>query len=80
MDSKLTLNKLPLKMNSRVISVECKENLIKRIYDFGIVKDCEITPLYRSPFGDPTAYLVKNAIIALRAEDSKNIIVTPIKK
>ena len=80
MDSKLTLNRLPLKTKARVTSVECKEHLIKRIYDFGIVKDCEIIPLYRSPFGDPTAYLVKNAIIALRAEDSKNIFVTPIKK
>ena len=79
MDSKLTLNNLPLNIKARVDSVECKENLIKRIYDFGIIKDCEIIPLYRSPFGDPTAYLIKNAIIALRVVDSKNIIVTPIK-
>lgn len=80
MDSKLTLNSLPLNTKAIVNSVECKENLINRIYDFGIVKDCEIIPLYRSPFGDPTAYLIKNAIIALRKEDSKDIFVTPIKE
>lgn len=78
MDSKLTLNNLPLNTKAVVNSVDCKGNLINRIYDFGIIKNCVITPIYRSPFGDPTAYLVKNAIIALRANDSKDITVTPI--
>ena len=79
MDSKLTLNDLPLNIKANILSVECKENLINRMYDFGIMKNGEITPIYRSPFGDPTAYLVKNAIVALRADDCKKITVTPIK-
>lgn len=78
MDKKLTLNELPLNKSAVVNSVECKENLINRIYDFGIIKNSVITPIYRSPFGDPTAYLIKNAVVALREKDCKNITVTPL--
>lgn len=78
MDKKLTLNELPLNVSAVVNSVECKENLINRIFDFGIIKNSVITPIYRAPFGDPTAYLIKNAVVALREKDCKYITVTPL--
>ncbi len=68
---------LPIDKTAVINSVECRENLKNRIYDLGITENTEITPIYKSPFGDPTAYLVKNAIIALRKNDSKKIYVTP---
>lgn len=79
MKEKFTLDNLPLEQSAVIYSIECKDCLINRIYDMGILKDTVIKPLYRSPFGDPTAYLVKNAVIALRNKDSKYITVTPIK-
>lgn len=79
MKDKYTLNNLPMEQSAVISSIDCKECLINRIYDMGILKGTVITPLYRSPFGDPTAYLVKNAVIALRNKDSKYITVTPIK-
>ena len=78
MKKKCTLNSLPLNKSASVDSINCCENLINRIYDIGILENTVITPLFRSPFGDPTAYLVKNAVIAIRNKDSKNITVTPI--
>ena len=78
MKDKYTLNNLPMEQSAVISSIDCKECLINRIYDMGILKRTVITPLYRSPFGDPTAYLVKNAVIALRNKDSKYITVTPI--
>lgn len=78
MKDKYTLNNLPMEQSAVISSIDCKECLINRIYDMGILKGTVITPLYRSPFGDPTAYLVKNAVIALRNKDSKYITVTPI--
>lgn len=78
MKDKTTLDNLPLDKSAVVFSIDCNDCLINRIYDMGILKDTVITPLYRSPFGDPTAYLVKNAVIALRNKDSKYITVTPI--
>lgn len=79
MKDKYTLNNLPMEQSAVISSIDCKECLINRIYDMGILKGTVITPLYRSPFGDPTAYLVKNAVIALRNKDSQYIAVTPIK-
>ena len=79
MENKCTLNKLPINKSAVINSVECNGTIKSRIMDFGFIEDALVTPLFTSPFGDPTAYLIKNAIIALRYKDSKNIIVTPIK-
>ena len=78
MEEKCTLNNLPLDKSAIVNSVDCKENLINRVFDLGIIKDSIITPIYRSPFGDPTAYLIKNAVVALRNKDCQKITVTPL--
>lgn len=78
MKDKTTLDNLPLDKSAVISSIECTDCLINRIYDMGMLKDTVITPLFRSPFGDTTAYLVKNAVIALRNKDSKYITVTPI--
>ncbi len=78
MNEKYTLDNLPLNKSAVVNNVNCKESLKNRIYDLGILNNVKITPVYKSPFGDPTAFIVKNAIIALRNKDCKNITVTPI--
>lgn len=79
MEDKCTLNKLPINKSAIINSVKGNGNFKTRIMDFGFIEEALVTPLFTSPFGDPTAYLIKNAIIALRYKDSKNIIVTPIK-
>ncbi len=79
LEEKCTLDKLPLDIDAVVISVECKENIINRIFDFGIIENSVIRPVFKSPFGNPTAYLIKNSVVALREKDSKNITVSPIK-
>ena len=78
MEEKCSLNNLPLRKSAQIDSVECSENLKNRLYDLGILNGAVITPLYHSPFGDPTAYLIKNAVVALRQKDCKNIFVTPL--
>ncbi len=78
MNDVCTLNNLPLYKSGLILSIKCKDYLINRIFDMGILENTMIKPLYRSPFGDPTAYLVKNTVIALREKDSKYITVTPI--
>ncbi len=79
MENKYTLNELPINKSAVINSVKCNGALKNRIMDFGFIEDALVTPLFTSPFGDPTAFLIKNAIVALRYKDSKNIIVTPIK-
>ena len=77
MKEKCSLDKLPLGVTGIVYRVNCNENVKNRIFDFGIMENSPVIPLFTSPFGDPSAYLVKNAVVALRNNDCKDIIVTP---
>lgn len=47
----------------------------RRLRDMGLVQGTRVECLQRSPFGDPAAYLVRGAVIALRREDSSRILV-----
>ena len=38
--------------------------------DLGFTKGTKIVPVFRSPFGDPTAFEIRGTVIALRKEDS----------
>ena len=77
MDEKIRLNDLSINKTAVISSVECNEHFKNRIFDLGIIEGEEITPIFKSPFGDPTAFLVKKAVIAIRHNDSKHILVIP---
>ncbi|MDR3178829.1 MAG: ferrous iron transport protein A [Oscillospiraceae bacterium] len=47
----------------------------KRLLDLGFIKGTKVSVLNKSPFGNPVAYLLRGAVIALRKEDAKNILV-----
>lgn len=77
MENSVFLNKLALNKTAAVEEINCAEPLCGRLNDFGIISGETITPIFKSPFGDPTAYLVKNAVIALRDSDAGKIKVKP---
>lgn len=52
--------------------------ICRRLLDMGLTEGGAVTCLYRSPSGDPTAYLVRGAVIALRREDAAGITVFSI--
>lgn len=74
----ITLDVLPLGKSAKVVNIDYNSNLINRIYDLGITQNSIIKAAFKSPFGDPIAYLVKDTLIALRKKDCKSIIVDPI--
>ena len=45
----------------------------RRLMDFGIVPGAEITVEMKSPYGDPTAYRIRDAAIAFRKNQSDYI-------
>lgn len=50
------------------------ENSIKRrLLDIGLIKDTVVECVGKSPLGDPKAYLIRGAVIALRSEESSRI-------
>lgn len=59
----------------------CVEKLLidgamrSRLCDLGLIKGTNVMCLQKSISGDPTAYLIRGAVIALRQEDSSRVIV-----
>ena len=58
-----------------VISVNAKGDILRRLLDIGIVSGTRVSCVLKSPLGDPSAFLIRGAVIALRKEDSANITV-----
>ena len=61
--------------HARVKALLSTGSMRRRLQDLGIIEGTLISCAQKSPFGDPVAYEVRGAIIALRAEDANNILV-----
>lgn len=48
----------------------------RRLQDIGLIEGTNVECLLKSPSGNPVAYLIRGAVIALRQEDSSSILVT----
>jgi len=57
----------------KVVNINARGELRRRFFDLGIIDGTQIEVLFRSPFGDPTAYMIRGAVIAIRKEDGRNI-------
>ncbi len=47
----------------------------RRLLDIGLIEGTDVSCLQKSPAGDPVAYLIRGAVIAIRSEDSSKILV-----
>lgn len=45
----------------------------RRLLDLGLVEGAEVECVGKSPMGDPSAYLIRGAVIALRSGDCRLI-------
>ena len=50
----------------------------QRLSELGIIEGTLIESLYKSPFGNPTAYLIRGTVFALRNETAEKITVEKI--
>ena len=50
-------------------------SLRRRLLDIGLVEGTNVECLQKSPAGDPVAYLIRGAVIALRSEDASAVLV-----
>lgn len=69
----MNLYELPLNTIGIIAELNCNGNMRRRLLDLGLVKGTKITPVFKSPSGDPTAYEIRRTLIALRKEDSELI-------
>ncbi|MFI5954445.1 ferrous iron transport protein A [Cryptosporangium sp. NPDC051539] len=69
----MTLDELPHRSRAVVVSVEGTGPDRRRVMDLGLLPGVEVTAQLHSPFGDPTAYLVRGCLIALRRSQARHI-------
>lgn len=72
---KTNLNNVPIGKSAFVSELYSNKDVKRRLRDLGLIKNTLIKPLYKSPLNDPTAYLVRGSVIAIRNDDAKKIIV-----
>ncbi|TCL71629.1 ferrous iron transport protein A [Hydrogenispora ethanolica] len=72
------LNRLPIGRTAEVVSVRTEGTTRNRLLDLGLVPSTIVEAIRKSPAGDPVAYRIRGAIIALRAEESRQITVRSI--
>lgn len=70
------LNQLPIGKKANVTMLTFDGITRRRMLDLGVIDGTEIEPLYKSPSGNPIAYLIRGAVIALRSDVSEKIMVS----
>ncbi|NLM75682.1 MAG: ferrous iron transport protein A [Clostridiaceae bacterium] len=71
------LNYLPLGKKGRVKKLVSDGIVRRRMLDLGLIDGTEVEAIQKSPSGDPVAYFIRGAVIALRSEEASKIIVEP---
>ncbi|MDE7245124.1 MAG: ferrous iron transport protein A [Oscillospiraceae bacterium] len=75
MGDALTLDRLPVGRRAAVTALSAPDILRRRLLDLGFVPGCSVAAVQESPWGDPVAYSVCGAVIALRRADARQIAV-----
>ena len=71
----IPLNQLPVGTFGKVKALAAEGMERRRMLDLGLIKDTTVESLRKSPAGDPTAYGIRGAVIALRSEEASKIFV-----
>ena len=71
----IPLNGLCVGKRAKVLSLQADGAVRRRMLDLGVIEGTQIASLYKSPSGNPVAYMIRGAVIALRADVAKSILV-----
>ncbi|MEG1538026.1 MAG: FeoA family protein [Clostridiales bacterium] len=69
------LNDIKPGQKATISQIVSSGSIKRRLLDIGLIKNTEIECLGRSPSGDPTAFMIRGAVIAIRCEDCHNILI-----
>ena len=73
---KETLDAVTPGRHAAVSALLCSGSIRRRLLDLGMVPGTRVVCIGRSHLGDPSAYLVRGAVIALRRKDCRQILIT----
>jgi len=71
----LKMTDLPVKARGKIYFIDAEGIVRRRLMDLGFVPGTLVETVRRRPGGGPAVYLVRGTMIALRKEQSDNILV-----
>lgn len=75
MQKQLSLNDIKPGQRAIVDALKSKGSMRRRLLDIGLIENTIVECVGRSPSGDPSAFLIRGAVIAIRSEDCADILV-----
>ncbi len=73
MKTDVRLDQLRCGESATVRALGCSGAIRRRLGDIGLIPGARVRCIGRSPFGDPSAYEICGAVIAIRAADAREI-------
>ena len=74
MTDTFSLPRLEPGFSALIAQLTAQGEMRRRLQDMGFIPGTTVACLQRSPLGDPTAYRIREAVIALREEDARHIL------
>ena len=71
-----TLNDLNVGERCVIKEILTKGSMRRRFIDIGLIENMVVECVGKSPAGDPKAYLIRGAVIAIRNEDCADITIS----
>ena len=70
-----TLSNMKIGEICTVCKIIIEGDIKRRFTDIGLIENTDIECVGASPAGDPKAYLIRGAVIAIRSEDADLVLV-----
>ena len=77
MEPFISLAQLPVGGIARVKQLLSTGSMRRTLQDIGLIQGTRVRCVQKSPAGDPIAYEIRGAVIALRTDDSSQILIQP---
>lgn len=75
MKEEFCLNEVDPGQKAVIKELRADGGIHRRLLDIGLVKGTKVECVGKSPGGDPRAFLIRGAVIAIRSEDCGNILI-----
>ena len=76
MNNILSLSELSVGQSASACALLSDSTIRRRLQDIGLIEGTKIECVLKSPCGDPSAYLIRGGVIAIRCEDAAKILVS----
>ncbi len=80
MNRKAQLDALKMGQSAMVKGLSAQGSMRRRLQDMGLIEGTQVECVGVSPLGDPAAYLIRGAVVALRNKDAASVTVDNIGK